>query len=59
MKKIIYTILTILLGLFLWTQCVSVRVITGEDNGYEGSDKTQHNTGIDSTINEKDTTNRK
>lgn len=43
----------IIIGLFLWANCVSVRVITGKENGYKGSDKTSK--GIESTINKADT----
>ncbi len=53
MRKVLYSILIIILGLFLWAQCVSVRVVTGE-NDYEGSEK--KSTGVESNIStEKDT----
>ena len=52
MKNVIRTILIIILGLFLWSQCVSVRIVSGEDNGYEGA--TKNATGVESNINKRD-----
>ena len=40
--------LAILFLVFQMVSCVQVRVVTGKDNQYEGSDKTS--TGIDSDI---------
>ena len=51
MRNSLKTIVVIALGLLLWSKCVSVRVVTGEGNSYDGADKTS--TGVESNINAK------